>query len=95
MVQSFGPEKNEAQNIRNGITNYQEDESLNLITEDTLTINALNDELESVALDWKSARGVKECVCSATLDFPSPKVNSLYYGLYIASSSSSTSYYKL
>ncbi|CAL8081785.1 unnamed protein product [Orchesella dallaii] len=36
-------------------------------------IDTLIDELESVAIEWKSVRGAKECPCSTPLDFATRK----------------------
>jgi len=41
--------------------------------EENLVLDSLTTELQSVALDWKSLRGVKECQCSAPLDFTTRK----------------------
>ena len=79
MVTNFGSEKAMSSgvgDINNGISSNNH-ETVDL-SDDTMIMNALNDELESVALDWKSARGVKECPCTAPLDFPTPKVQSIY-----------------
>lgn len=37
-------------------------------------MDSLIDELESVAIEWKSVRGAKECPCSTPLDFATRKV---------------------
>lgn len=37
-------------------------------------MDTLIDELESVAIEWKSVRGAKECPCSTPLDFATRKV---------------------
>lgn len=37
----------------------------------------LDDELKSVAIDWKSLRNIRECVCSTPFDHYSRKVTSL------------------
>lgn len=37
-------------------------------------LDTLIDELESVAIEWKSVRGAKECPCSTPLDFSTRKV---------------------
>lgn len=42
--------------------------------DDIMSLSKLNEELNSVALEWKSIRGVKECPCSTPLDYSTPKV---------------------
>ncbi|CAG7722169.1 unnamed protein product [Allacma fusca] len=42
-------------------------------TEDIMALAKLSDELNSVALEWKSVRGVKECPCSTPLDVSTRK----------------------
>jgi hypothetical protein len=41
------------------------------------SLEELTDELESVALEWKSVRAASECPCSTPLDFASFKVCNL------------------
>lgn len=43
-----------------------------------ITIEDLTEELESIALDWKSVRTATECPCSTPLDFSSFKVRLQY-----------------
>lgn len=40
-------------------------------------MDTLIDELESVAIEWKSVRGAKECPCSTPLDFATRKVKAV------------------
>lgn len=42
---------------------------------DEITLKELTEELESIALDWKSVRSATECPCSTPLDFSSFKVS--------------------
>lgn len=46
------------------------------LSEADITIEDLTEELESIALDWKSVRTATECPCSTPLDFSSFKVSS-------------------
>lgn len=38
------------------------------------SVDVLSEELDSVALDWKTLRNVKECPCSTQFDHFSSKV---------------------
>jgi len=66
MVTSFGSKGPD------GIINLMNEENHESMADDVM-IDSLSDEIESVALDWKSARGVKECPCSTPLDFATRK----------------------
>ncbi|CAH1963252.1 unnamed protein product [Acanthoscelides obtectus] len=43
--------------------------------EDALDVDAIKEEINSVAIDWKQARNAKECSCSLTLDQLSKKMH--------------------
>lgn len=42
---------------------------------ETLNVEAIKKEIDSVAIDWKLSRNTKECSCSLTLDQISKKVS--------------------
>jgi hypothetical protein len=45
---------------------------------DVLSVDQLAAELGSVALDWKTLRNIRECVCSTPFDHFSRKVRILF-----------------
>jgi myotubularin-related protein 6/7/8 len=46
---------------------------------DVLSVDQLAAELGSVALDWKTLRNIRECVCSTPFDHFSRKVRFFYF----------------
>lgn len=45
---------------------------------DIMSVEQLAAELGSVALDWKTLRNIKECVCSTPFDHFSRKVRDVF-----------------
>jgi hypothetical protein len=45
---------------------------------DIMSVEQLATELGSVALDWKTLRNIKECVCSTPFDHFSRKVRDVF-----------------
>jgi hypothetical protein len=46
---------------------------------DVLSVDQLAAELGSVALDWKTLRNIRECVCSTPFDHFSRKVRVFFF----------------
>jgi hypothetical protein len=45
---------------------------------DVMSVEQLAAELDSVALDWKTLRNIRECVCSTPFDHFSRKVRDVF-----------------
>ena len=80
VTNNFGGKSDEVEmsGLTNSYLSREDDryrsESLEEGTTPIGVVDSLTEELQSVALDWKSVRGVKECPCSAPLDFATRKV---------------------
>lgn len=50
---------------------------------DNISVDQLATELSSVALEWKTLRNIRECVCSTPFDHFSRKVMAIFFLNYL------------